>query len=328
MLRKLYAPSALGIFLLACIGFAVGFFITYGLIQQIQRPFGTAALIPLGSDKEVDGLNGPVNRVRTETARLSLKDGKLSEEPRELLEATLYDPQGKKIDGSYYLVSGNRQMGKEEYAHDEKGNVSEMTVRDDNNNILSKEIYTYEHDAIGNWVKMVTSRVVYEGGQLTRQPTEVTYRNITYYFDQAIAEIVNSSTHPMDGQGVAGDLASLRGALNDWVAATNARDIEKLLKFYNSKIDVFYRARNITPEFVRDDKTNSFRRAEAMEINVGKPEITINSDEQSATMRFRKEYFIKVNGRERRGRVLQLLEWKLTDEGWKIVGERDQRILR
>jgi ketosteroid isomerase-like protein len=175
---------------------------------------------------------------------------------------------------------------------------------------------------------MVTSRVVYEGGKVTRQPIEVTYRNITYYFDQAIAEIVNSNPAASEGQRGAGDLATLRTALNDWVAATNARDLEKLLKFYNSKIEVFYRARNVTSEFVREDKADSFDRAEAMEVSAGKPEITVNSDEQSATMRFRKEYFVKVNGRERRGRVLQVLEWKRTDEGWKIVGERDQRILR
>jgi hypothetical protein len=328
MFGKPYAPGLLGLLLLICIGFSVGFFITYGLIQQNQIPYGAASLAPLGNDKAMDGLNGPVNRVRTETARLSLKDGKLAEEPRELLGLALYDSQGKKIDGSYYLVSGNRQAGREEYAHDEKGNISEMTSRDANNNILSREIYTYEHDAIGNWVKMVTSRVVYEGGKLTRQPIEVTYRNITYYFDQAIAEIVNSNPAASEGPRGAGDLATLRTALNDWVAATNARDLEKLLKFYNSKIEVFYRARNVTPEFVREDKADSFERAEVLEVSAGKPEITVNSDEQSATMRFRKEYFIKVNGRERRGRVLQVLEWKLTDEGWKIVGERDQRILR
>ena len=328
MFGKPYAPGFLGLLLLTCIGFFVGFFITYGWIQQNQLPHRAAALLPLESDRAMDGLQGPVNRVRTETARLVLKGGKLTEEPRELLELTLYDSQGKEVESTYYLVSGNRQAGKEEYAHDEKGNVSEMTLRDANNNILSREIYTYEHDAIGNWVKMVTSRATYEGGKLTRQPIEVTYRNITYYFDQAIAEIVNSNPASGEGPRGTGDLAALRGALSDWVAATNARDLEKLLKFYGSKIEVFYRARNVTPEFVREDKANSFERAEAMEVSAGKPEITINSDETLATMRFRKEYFVRMNGRERRGQVQQVLEWKWTDEGWKIVGERDQRILR
>jgi hypothetical protein len=45
-------------------------------------------------------------------------------------------------------------------------------------------------------------------------------------------------------------------------------------------------------------------------------------------MRFRKQYVIRVDGRERRGEVIQQLQWQRTDEGWRIVGERDLRVLR
>ncbi|HEV7374523.1 MAG TPA: nuclear transport factor 2 family protein [Pyrinomonadaceae bacterium] len=331
MFRKNLAPGLVGVILLACIGFAIGFTISYGWIQ-IPGSSQPAALIPLGSDKDNDGLTGPVSKVQTETAKLFLKSGKLAEGPRELLELTTYDNQGKRVDNSYYLVSTNSQAGKEEYAHDDKGNVSEMTLRDNNNNILSKAVYTYEYDAVGNWIKMVTSTVVYEGGKVTRQPTEVTYRTITYYFDQAIAEIVKSNPtsteNPSNEQSAQGDLASLRGALNGWIAATNARDLEGLMKFYNSKLDSFYRAQNVPQEFVRADKTRSFQRADSMEVSASDPEITMSSDEHTATMRFRKTYAVKIGGRERHGEVLQLLKWQRNDDGWKIVGERDIRILR
>ena len=332
MFRKIYASGSLGIILLACIGFAVGFTISYRWIQQSPRSVQPAALIPLGSDRDGDGLSGPVNRVRTETAKLSLKNGKLAEGPRELLELTTYDQQGKRVDNSYYLLSGDARTGREEYAHDERGNVSEMTVRDDGNNILSKEVYTYEYDALGNWVKMVTSTVIFEGGRVTHQPTEITYRNLTYYFDQAIAEIVK--TNPLlasslpGGTRPEGDLATLRGALDAWVAATNTRDLDRLMKFYDSRVDVFYRARDVTQEFVRADKERSFARAEALEVSVGDPEITVSRDDLTASMNFRKNYFVKLNGRERRGEVVQVLRWRRTDEGWKIVGERDERVLR
>lgn len=330
MLRKLYATGSLSIILLACAGFAVGFAVSYRLANQSSAE--PAALAPLGSDRDNDGLKGPVNRVRTEVAKLSLKSGKLVEDPRELLELTSYDPKGKRIDNSYYLVSVEPQVGREEYTYDERGNITETTRRDDANKILSKEVYNYEYDALGNWVKMVASTVVYEGGRVTQQPVEISYRNINYYFDQAIAQIVESNPTGAGGapaeQRAADDQVSLRGALDAWVVATNARDLEKLMTFYGSELEVFYRARNAPVEVVRDDKTRSFRRAELMEVSAGEPQITISDDGRTADMTFRKKYFVKMDGRERRGEVLQLLRWQRTNQGWKIVVERDLRVVR
>jgi YD repeat-containing protein len=332
MFRKIYAPESLGIFLLACIGFSVGFVISYRWVQSPKFIQSALSIPTLGSDKETDGLRGPVNRVKTETAKLYLKSGELVEGQRELLESTTYDRQGKRVDNSYYLVASNSQIGREEYAYDEKGNVSEMTARDGNNNILSKEVYAYEYDAVGNWVKMITSTVVYEGGKVTPQPVEVTYRNITYYYDQAIAEIVKSNSPPVDNlseeERAQGDFTSLHGALGGWIAASNARDLETLMKFYAPKLDFFYRARNVSQDFVRADKAGWFERVEEMQLSVGTPEITISDDAGTATMRFRKEYTVKIKGREQRGQVIQLLQWQRTSEGWKIMGERDIKILR
>ncbi len=44
-------------------------------------------------------------------------------------------------------------------------------------------------------------------------------------------------------------------------------------------------------------------------------------------MRFRKRYNIE-GIRNSRGEVLQELRWAKTDEGWKIIGERDVRVIR
>jgi ketosteroid isomerase-like protein len=331
MFRKTNALGALGVLLLASIGFAVGFSISYGWIEQNPGSLPPASLTPFGSDKDNDGLSGPANRVRTETAKLFLKSGKLVEGPRELLESSTYDHQGRRTDNSYFLVSSSSQVGKEEYVHDVKGDISEKTVRDSNNNIVSKEVYTYEYDALGNWVKMITSTVVYEGGKVTPQPTEITYRNITYYFDQAISEIVKTSPGPAAGsdeQSAQGDLAALRGALDGWVAATNARDLERLMQFYSSELDAYYRSRKVSRDFVRADRTRLFQRADEIDVSTDAPEITISGDNLTATMRFRKGYVMKVQGREHRGDVIQQVDWRRTDEGWKIVGERDIRKLR
>jgi ketosteroid isomerase-like protein len=332
MSRKIYTLGLLGLLLLACLGFAVGYSISSGWVQKSPRATIAASLItPLGSDKENDGLSGPVNRVRTEAAKLSFNSGKLIEGPRELLELTTYDRQGQRIENAYYLVNINSQVGEEEYARDEKGNLREMTLRGKNGEILRKEVYTYEYDAIGNWVKMVTATLLYEEGKVTQQPTEVAYRNITYYFDQAIADIVNANPSKTDnastGQTAQGGFASLRSTFDAWLAATNARDLEALMKFYNPQMEAFYRARNVSQDVVRADRTRLFERAEALEVSTGAPEITVSGDGRTATMTFTKDYFMRVGGRERRGKVIQQLRWQLTNEGWKIVSERDTRVL-
>lgn len=148
-----------------------------------------ASITVLDSTKEQDGLVGSVRRVKTETARIELKDGRAVEGPAQLVEITTYGIKGNRIENTSYPIAGSL-AGKEEYKYDDRGNITEMTVRDDRGSILSREAYTYEFDKFGNWTKMVTNLVVFENGELKREPTEVTYRTLTYYFDDNVAKVV------------------------------------------------------------------------------------------------------------------------------------------
>jgi protein TonB len=143
------------------------------------------ALVVGASDREQDGLSGPVRRVKTETAKITVKNGKPVEGARAVLETTTYDQKGTRVDNAYFLEAGGSLTGKEVYKYDERGNIVEMTLRNDDGTLLSKEVYTYEFDAVGNWVKMTTSVAIIEGGQVTFEPSEVTYRTISYYLDEA-----------------------------------------------------------------------------------------------------------------------------------------------
>jgi TonB family protein len=141
-----------------------------------------------GSNTAQDGLSGPVRRVRSEVAGLLVKDGKIVEGSRVLLETTVYNRQGRKVDHSIYAVSSSALVGKESYKYDAQGNIIEMTVRDDAGSIVSQEIYAYEFDSVGNWTKMTTSVAVVENNNITYEPTEITYRTITYYRTDAVAK--------------------------------------------------------------------------------------------------------------------------------------------
>jgi TolA-binding protein len=150
-----------------------------------------SSVIVLDSTKSQDGLNGSVRRVKTESAKLAVKNGQMVEGPRQLIELTTYDISGKRSENISYPVTSS-SVGKEEYKYDERGNMVEMTKRDDAGAILSKETYDYEFDRFGNWTKMVTSLVVFEADELKHEPVEVTYRSLTYYFDDTVAKLASA----------------------------------------------------------------------------------------------------------------------------------------
>lgn len=138
------------------------------------------------SDREQDGLAGPVRRVKTETAKIAVKNGKPVEGARAVLETTTYDQKGNRVDNAYFLEAGGTLTGKEVYKYDDKGNIVEMTLHNEDGSLLAKEVYAYEFDAVGNWVKMTTSVAIIEGGKVTFEPSEVTYRSISYFLDEGM----------------------------------------------------------------------------------------------------------------------------------------------
>jgi periplasmic protein TonB len=145
-----------------------------------------AGLDAAATEREQDGLSGPVRRVKTETAKITVKGGQPVEGPRQVLETTTYDQKGTRVDNAYFLAAGGSLTGKEVYKYDTRGNIVEMTLHNDDGTLLAKEVYTYEFDAVGNWVKMTTSVAMMEGGKVTFEPSEVTYRTISYFLDQNV----------------------------------------------------------------------------------------------------------------------------------------------
>src|SRR5215475_8707523 len=108
------------------------------------------AITVLDSTREQDGLLGSVRRIKIESAKIDVLDGRTVEGPRQLLELTTYGFNGNRLENTSY-PSGDSVIGKEEYKYDERGNIIEMTLRDDRGAILNREAYAYEFDAFGNW---------------------------------------------------------------------------------------------------------------------------------------------------------------------------------
>ena len=143
------------------------------------------------NDRARDGLVGPVRRIRSEVVKVMTTDGKVVETgKRVLLEAAEYDLKGAKTVNQYFPVSGSAPTGREVYKYGDKGNISEMTLTGSDGSLISKEIYKYEYDSLGNWTKMTTSVAVVENGSISFDPTEVTYRTISYYLDATMTKIL------------------------------------------------------------------------------------------------------------------------------------------
>jgi ketosteroid isomerase-like protein len=134
-----------------------------------------------------------------------------------------------------------------------------------------------------------------------------------------------------DGTEAPADAATqgeLRAALGEWLAATNARDVGRQMTFYAPTVDAFYLSRNASREAVRAEKARVFAAARSVNVEAEAPEIRLSRDARTAVMRFRKRYQITGGEGSRSGEVLQELRWRRTGSGWKIVGERDLRVLQ
>src|SRR6266850_449802 len=178
------------------------------------------------SDRVRDGLVGPVRRVRTEVAKLSNETGKTLEGKHAILEVVAYDIKGNKTENQYFPIAGANLTGKEVYKYDDKGNISEMTLVNDDGSLVSKEVYKYEFDFGGNWNRMTTSVAVIEGGKVAFEPSEITYRSIMYYLDENMMRMAQpagqpASPAPMPANNVANsNVAALNSETKNETVAT------------------------------------------------------------------------------------------------------------
>src|SRR5581483_3092338 len=122
--------------------------------------------------------------------------------------------------------------------------------------------------------------------------------------------------------------AEINGALDHWITATNTGDVKGQMSHYNSNVDAFYLTRNVSRDAVRAEKQRLYEQANKIEVHAGEPEIKVGRDGRTATTRFRKRYVIEGPEESRRGEVVQELRWVKTDAGWKIVSERDLKVIR
>ena len=120
----------------------------------------------------------------------------------------------------------------------------------------------------------------------------------------------------------------LRDALNEWIEATNRRDIATQMRFYVPVLAAYYLTRNTPQRDVLAEKRRVFEGVRSVDIRAGEPEIIFQDNGRTAVMRFIKEYRIVDRTRTKSGVVVQELRWRRSGDAWRIFSERDIRVLR
>lgn len=116
-------------------------------------------------------------------------------------------------------------------------------------------------------------------------------------------------------------------AVYAWLKATIEGDFDAQAAFYPERMEAFYLWRDVPKPAVMKEKRRVFEQARTIDIEMEPPQLLIDQNADSARLYFRKTYVIegKVS---RKGEVLQELRWAKEKDGWKIVSERDLRVIR
>ncbi|HEY1404440.1 MAG TPA: nuclear transport factor 2 family protein, partial [Pyrinomonadaceae bacterium] len=121
--------------------------------------------------------------------------------------------------------------------------------------------------------------------------------------------------------------AALRTTIDGWLAAHNSRNLTQVTNFYMPNVSTFYLSQNTTRAAVRAEKARLFQSPNMIIRRTSDPQITLGQDSNTATTVFRKSYSRGENSQSQ-GEVLQEIVWQKTNRGWKIISERDLRVIR
>jgi len=130
-------------------------------------------------------------------------------------------------------------------------------------------------------------------------------------------------TRPAAKSPEAESQTEIQTAIDGWVAATNDRDVTRLIRYYASSLRQYYLQSNVARDSVRADKARLLKEVDAIRISAGKPQFSFEPGGRVAEVRFRKQYEFSRRGKPDRGAVEQQLFFAKDGRRWWIVSERD-----
>jgi serine/threonine protein kinase len=127
--------------------------------------------------------------------------------------------------------------------------------------------------------------------------------------------------------GIAGDSPAekeVRKALFDCMKAMEARDLKKHMSYYAGKLDIYYKKKGCTRDFIYRDKQKAIDRCGRIKIVISRLKLTMMSPDTSSAV-FDKEWDCS-NGSRFSGKEKQRLTFRKMEGIWKIVGEEELEV--
>jgi len=134
------------------------------------------------SDREQEGLRGPVRRVRTEVATSQLIGGRIIDGVRILTQAATFDSSGKMTEAEFHPLPSALIEGLDERTRrDADGNTIVRELYDADGEVARRELWTYAYDDHRNWTRQLVFLETIEEGKQQLEPVRTTYRTISYF---------------------------------------------------------------------------------------------------------------------------------------------------
>ena len=110
-----------------------------------------------------------------------------------------------------------------------------------------------------------------------------------------------------------------------WTALSESKNLNAYMNYYADKID-YYNKKNVSADYVRNDKQRAFSQYDSIEMNVSNLTVTPEPGGERATAVFDKEWVFEGDERYSAGKVKTQLQMKKTNGQWLIVSERDLKV--
>jgi ketosteroid isomerase-like protein len=127
---------------------------------------------------------------------------------------------------------------------------------------------------------------------------------------------------PVDRQQIEDEVSD---RVDEWASLTESRNIQRYMSFYADSVD-YYNQRNVSADYIRNDKRRAFERFDTIEMNISNLKVTPDARGENATAVFDKEWVFEGDGSYSAGKVQSQLQLKKIGGEWRITSERDLKV--
>jgi ketosteroid isomerase-like protein len=120
--------------------------------------------------------------------------------------------------------------------------------------------------------------------------------------------------------------SDLENAVEDWKSAIEAFDVDANLASYADSVD-YYKGGKVSRAKIKQDKEKALTVYDTINITLKDVEITPDPSGERATATFNKEWDFENSDKRNRGEVKQQLIFAKISGKWKIISEKDLKVL-